>query len=252
MELANQKVRRISGKTKQENAPNFITEDVVEVRRAKMIYYKWISRLMAIVATVSLCYGVMAVLVILTLVPRILIDAQIFTMFSDSESVVRREHIDARMESREKIMVNFMKQYVELRNTFLKDPLEMKKRWMWGGLVSYLSTKQVYQKFAKDYPKLEAEMTEKKASRSVEILSIARSGGEKSYIWKVEFKTYDYNYEEDEDYRSDKQIGPTITEKFWTANMGCRADLRRRIAYRRLINPLGFVVYSYSQSEIEN
>jgi type IV secretory pathway component VirB8 len=156
------------------------------------------------------------------------------------------------MESREKVMINFMKQYVELRNTYIKDKEEMKKRWMWGGLVSYLSSYSVYQDFAKFYPKLQAEMDAKKASRAVEILSVERSGGEKSYIWKVEFKTYDYTYETKHLKNPNKSAGPEITEKYWTANIGSRADPRRRTSYRRLINPLGFVVYSYFQSEIES
>lgn len=249
-ELENQKVLRIADNTGK--TPEFITEDVVEVRRARLIYYKWVNRLMILLATISLCYGVSAVLVLFKIVPQIMVDAQVFVEFSDSKSLVKREYINPRMESREKIMINFMKQYVELRNTYIKDEMEMKKRWMWGGLLSYLSSYKVYQDFAKTVVPFQEEMKEKKASRSVEILSVERSGGEKSYIWKIEFKTYDYTYGEEKNYSSSKATGPQITEKYWTANIGSRADPHRRTAYRRLINPLGFVVYSYFQSEIEN
>lgn len=250
--IENQKILQITDKTYKEKTPDFITEDVVEVRRAKMIYYKWISRLMALLATISLCYCVASSLVLLTLVPRIMLDAQIFTLFSDSSSIVKREYINSKMESREQIMINFMKQYIELRNTYIRDPREMKKRWLWGGLVSYLSTRSVYDKFAEIYPKLSKEMDDNKTSRSVEILSIERSGGEKSYIWKVEFKTYDFGYGASTEYQPNKNLGPEITERFWTANIGCSANRHRRTAYRRLLNPLGFVVHSYYQSEIEN
>lgn len=249
-ELENQKVLRIADQTG--SVPEFITEDVVEVRRARLVYYKWVNRLMMLLATVSLCYGVCATLVLFKIVPQILVDAQIFVEFSDSQSLVKREYINPRMESREKMMINFMKQYVELRNTFIRDKDEMTKRWMWGGLISYLSRYKVYEKFAKDTLKFQTEMEKKKASRSVEILSVERSGGEKSYIWKIEFKTYDYTYGDSQNYSTKKTVGPEITEKYWTANIGCRADSKRKTAYRRLINPLGFVVYSYFQSEIEN
>jgi len=250
-ELENQKVLRIADKTGA--TPEFITEDVVEVRRARLIYYKWVNRLMALLATISLCYGVCAVLVLFKIVPQILVDAQIFVEFSDSNAWVKREFINPRMESREKIMINFMKQYVELRNTYIRDKAEMQKRWMWGGLVSYLSSYKVYESFAKTIRPFQDDMEKRKASRSVEILSVERSGGEKSYIWKIEFKTYDYTYGDDKSYsRSKEAVGPEITEKYWTANIGCRANPHRRTAYRRLINPLGFVVYSYFQSEIEN
>ncbi|MCM1323704.1 MAG: type IV secretion system protein [Acetobacter sp.] len=250
-ELQNQKILKIADKNKIQEAPSFITEDVVEVRRAKLIYYKWISRLMALLATGAMLYTVCATLAILKLVPEMMIDPQIFVELSDSQSLVKREYINHKMTSRERVMVNFIKQYVELRNTFIKDEAEMQKRWLWGGLISYLSTYKVYKAFEKEYPKLTEEMVQKKASRSVEIKSVERSGGENSYIWKVEFKTYDYSFNESSvGMRQD--VDPIITEQEWTANIRCLVDPNRRIAYRRLINPLGFVVIRYSQSKIEN
>ena len=248
--LINQKILRIADKGKSKEPPAFITEDVVEVRRAKLIYYKWISRLMAMLATVSLLYGVCTTLSILKLAPEIVIDPQMFVELSDSQSLVKREHINRRMDSREKMMINFMKQYVELRNTYIKDEREMNNRWLWGGLVSYLSTYKVYKEFEKVFPKLRAEMIENNSSRSVEILSVQRTGGENSNTWKIEFKTYDYTFKSDRLSRR-SSVTPTITERYWTANIRGYVDPNRRTAYRRLLNPLGFVVYSYFQSEIE-
>lgn len=250
--IENQKILRLTDKTYNDVMPDFITEDVVEVQRAKLIYYKWVSRLMSLLTTISLAYMVCTTLVLLKLVPQIIIDAQIFVLFSDSDSYVKREYIDIRMESRQKIMENFIQQYIELRNTYIRDAEEMKKRWAWGGLVSYLSTRKLYDEFAKEYPKLQKKMDQEKSSRSVEILSLERSGGEKSRIWKVEFKTYDYTYGNTMEYSSTQDIEPKIIERYWTVQIGCRASPNRRIAYKRLINPLGFYVYSYYQSEIEN
>lgn len=249
--LINQKILRIADKNATSHeAPAFITEDVVEVSRMKLIYYKWVSRLMVLLAAIPLLYSVCLCLSILKLAPEIVIDPQIFVDFPDSHSLVKREHVDRRMDSREQMMVNFMKQYVELRNTYIKDPEEMNKRWLWGGLVSYLSTYKVYKEFEKVYPKLTAEMLENDSSRSVEILSVERTGGEKSNTWKIDFKTYDYTFKSDRVNRR-MSVVPTITERYWTANIRGYADPNRRIAYRRLLNPLGFVVYSYFQSEIE-
>ena len=76
--LINQKILRIADNGKSKEPPAFITEDVVEVRRAKLIYYKWISRLMAMLTTVSLLYGVCTTLSILKLAPEIVIDPQMF------------------------------------------------------------------------------------------------------------------------------------------------------------------------------
>ena len=112
----------------------------------------------SIYATLSLLYGVCSTLAILKLAPELLLDPQIFYEVSDSKHLVKRELIHQRMTSRERIMINFMKQYVEVRNTFIKDEAEMQKRWMWGGILSYLSTYKVYQDFAKEYPKIEKEI----------------------------------------------------------------------------------------------
>lgn len=249
-ELENQKILKITDINRSQEAPAFITEDVVEVQRVKLIYYKWLSRLMLLLATGMILYTVCATLAILKLVPEIMIDPQIFVEVSDSQSMVKREYINHKMVSRERIMINFMKQYVELRNTFLKDEAEMQKRWLWGGLISYLSTYKVYQRFEEEYPKLTQELIEKNASRSVEILSVERSGGNNSYVWKVEFKTYDYSFNKNR-IGMQQSVDPIITEKYWTANITSRIDPGRRTAYRRLINPLGFVVVNYFQSEIE-
>lgn len=249
--LENQKVLKIADKSYQDRSPDFITEGVVEVRRAKLAYYKWTARLTTLLATLSLIYMVCTCLVLLTLVPKILVEGQLFTPLSDSDSFVKREYVNANMESRESIMVNSIKQYIELRNTFIKDEAEMKKRWMWGGLVSYLSTPKIYKEFAKEYPKLQKEMQASGASRSVEFISVKRTGGEKSPIWEAEFKTYDFTFGNVNDYTSEG-ANPEIKERYWKVNIGCRARADRRTAYKRLLNPLGFYVLSYSQSEIEN
>ena len=49
-----------------------------------------------------------------------------------------------------------------------------------------------------------------------------------------------------------KSVEPIIIEKYWTASVRGYIDVYRRTSFRRLINPLGFVIYSYFQSEIED
>ena len=148
--IENQKVLRITDVNSTKGAPDFITAEVVEVRRAKLIYYKWVSRLMTLLATISLLYGVCATLAILKLAPELLLEPQIFNEVSDSKHLVTKELIHQRMTSRERIMINFMKYYVEIRNTYIKDKDEMQKRWIWGGLLSYLSTYKVYKAFEEE------------------------------------------------------------------------------------------------------
>ncbi len=249
-ELQNQKILAIEGKEKNPDIPQFITEDVVEVKRAKLIYYKWISRLMMLLATASIAFGVSVTLSIMKLAPEIMVDPQIYVDMSDTKSLVKREHIDRKMESREKMMINFIKQYVEIRNSYINDEQEMVSRWSWGGLISYLSVYKVYLDFEKEYPKIKNEMYGKRSTRAVEIISVERTGGEKSNTWKVDFKTYDFTYKTGGMGRK-TSVEPLIEEKLWTANVRGYIDPYRKTAFRRLINPLGFVIYSYYQSEIK-
>ena len=88
--IENQKVLRITDVNSTKGAPDFITAEVVEVRRAKLIYYKWVSRLMTLLATISLLYGVCATLAILKLAPELLLEPQIFNEVSDSKHLVTK------------------------------------------------------------------------------------------------------------------------------------------------------------------
>ncbi len=248
--IENQKILRLGNLDKDISIPQFITEDVVEVTRVKLIYYKWISRLMLLLASLSIGASVCITLSIMKLAPNIIVDPQIYVNMSDSKSLVKREYIDRRMESREKIMVNFIKQYIEIRNSYIKDEQEMVSRWDWGGLLSYLSTYKVYKEFSnKEYIKTKEELNNMQASRSVEIISVERTGGEKSNTWEVKFKTYDFTYKE-EGLGRKRSVEPIIIERNWIANVRGYIDSNRRTSFRRLINPLGFVIYSYYQSEI--
>ena len=69
-----------------------------------------------------------------------------------------------------------------------------------------------------------------------------KKGSAKSQIWLT--TTIDGE-------RAQVYTGQRIEEKYWTANIRGYVDPNRRTAYRRLLNPLGFVIYSYFQSEIE-
>ncbi len=245
--LENQKILKITSNNK---TPDFITQEVVSVQNIKVIYYKCVSVFMTFLATISILAMVCLTLSITKLAPEILVDAQVFTPMYDSNSLVKKEHIDRYMESRENMMINFMKQYVEMRNTYIRDDKEMTNRWEWGGLVSYLSSYKVYKEFAQEYPKLKQEMEDNQSSRSVEILSVERTGGSKSNTWKVEFKTYEYTFY-NKDYAVKTTVEPIVKERYWTANVRSYIDVNRRTSFRRLINPLGFVVHKYFQSEVE-
>ena len=84
--------------------------------------------------------------------------------------------------------------------------------------------------------------------REVEIIDISRQGGEKSPVWKVDFKTYELY---DEQGKSQAQKEATLRVRYWTASVTAYFIKERMFMGRRLINPLGFTVTRYSQTEVE-
>ena len=84
--------------------------------------------------------------------------------------------------------------------------------------------------------------------REVEIISITRQGGSRSAVWKVDFKTYDlYN----EGGKTQGQQESTLRVRYWTASITAYFIPDRSFIVPRLINPLGFTVTRYSQTEVE-
>ncbi len=84
--------------------------------------------------------------------------------------------------------------------------------------------------------------------REVEIISIGKQGGKKSPVWKVDFKTYDLY---DEQGKNQAQKESTLRVRYWTASVTAYFIKERQFMGRRLLNPLGFTVTRYSQTEVE-
>ena len=84
--------------------------------------------------------------------------------------------------------------------------------------------------------------------REVEIISATRQGGNRSAVWKVDFKTYDlYN----EQSKTQAQQETTLRVRYWTASITAYFIPERGFVLPRLVNPLGFTVTRFSQTEVE-
>jgi type IV secretory pathway component VirB8 len=128
----------------------------------------------------------------------------------------------------------------------LDDQREMQSRWYGGGLINYLSSPQVFDEFFRQ----NVEQTINKFSqshtiRTVEIVSLEQEGGTKSRSWKVKFNTYDLSPGKE----GEASGGMILVTKHWTASLQAVFVPERMFLARRLINPLGFTVIHYSQSE---
>jgi len=229
------------------NAPtSFVSEVEKEVYSLKLRYYIWLSRLFILFAIISLGFFASASLVLFKLAPMVTVEPFLIINQDRSQDLVRHETIRADMPSSRKLMEMFVQQYVEVRNNIISDETEMMNRWFPGGMVNFLSSPRVFDEFAEKDKKTFADIVGSGLTREVEIISIGKVGGEKSAIWKVDFKTYDLTPRLRNANRS-----LLLKTRYWTASVTAYFLPERQFVGMRLINPLGFTVVRYSQTEVD-
>lgn len=224
----------------------FATEAESEVVSKKLKYYMWLSRLFIFTSTLTLVFFMCSSLVIFRLSPQVTVEPFLIINQDSSARMVRYEPITQDMASKNKLMELFLKQYVILRHTIINDPIEMRTRWSAGGMINFLSSPWVFNEFAYKSPEAQAQVIERGMSREVEIISIGKVGiNEQSMVWKVDFKTYDLS-------ESDRSStgGLRLTTTYWTASITAQFIPYRMFISRRLINPLGFTVTRYSETQV--
>ena len=229
-------------------APDFIEQLDPVAEGLKIRYYTWLSRFFILTAVASLLFLVFSSLALFHLAPMVTVEPFLIINQDTSEGIVRDEPISQDMSSKDKLMETFIKQYVILRNTIINDPMEMRSRWNRGGMVNFLSSVEVFAAFDKSTKAMWEQIFKQTLVREVEIISVGRQGGPRSPVWKVDFKTYDLY---DEQGKSQAQKESTLRVRYWTSSITAYFMKARKFMGRRMINPLGFTVTRYSQTEVE-
>ena len=226
----------------------FISEVEKEVSGFKLTYYMWLSRLFIFFAVISLAVFMSSSLALFKLAPQVSVEPFLIIRQDTSDGIVRYEPISYTMASKNQLMETFVRQYVMLRNTIIADEKEMQTRWFPGGMVNFLSSDYVFGQFSAYRESVWEKIIDAEFVREVEIISIGKLGGEKSPVWKVDFKTYDlYN----EQSKTQAQQESTLRVRYWTSSITAYFIPERSFVVSRLINPLGFTVTRYSQTEVE-
>lgn len=220
-----------------------------QYRKSKKTYYMWLSRFFMFVAFVSILLTILASLAILKLAPSIRIDPFLITNQNETKEIVRVEPITKNMASVDQLKEMFIKFYIITRNTIINDPLEMRSRWFPGGIVHFLSAYNVFSDFEAIMQKDIIMAQTFGLTREVEIISIKRLGARKSAVYKVDFKTYDLV--KNPSNLRDQKDQKTITTRYWTASITSYFRPYRYFMARRLLNPIGFTVERYSQTEVD-
>lgn len=226
---------------------NFVNSAEKEEQSVKMIYYLWLSRLFITAAVFSLLVFFSASLALFKLAPQVSVEPFLIIDQNSSDKIVRYEPIAFDMASKNMMMEVFVRQYIMYRNSIVDDEREMMVRWFGGGLVNYLSSPDVFDEFSKYREKIWKDIIDNRTSQEVEIISIGKVGGDNSSVWKVDFKTYEVSGR----HRNPQSGALVLKIRYWTASVTAFFIPGREFMGMRLINPLGFTVLRYSQSEVE-
>ncbi|MGD9638143.1 MAG: type IV secretion system protein [Alphaproteobacteria bacterium] len=202
----------------------------------RRMYYMWLARLFTLLAMVMLVGNVLFSLSLLQIVPQIDVDPLFLLDFKESKDIARIEHANPNIPSKEIVRENFIRLFVESLNTIVEDPGEMVRLLSPGGIVFFLSTPQIYRKYRMDKKGI-IKFLEQHSNREVKIVGVKRIG--RSAVWQVDFKTYDMQ---------EALMKPIIRN--WTASVECIFRKDRRLYTNLLLNPLGFTVTRYAQSEV--
>ena len=225
----------------------FAIETEKEVSGFKLKYYMWLSRLFIFFSAISLTLFMSSSLVLFKLAPQVTVEPFLIIKQDTSDGIVRYEPISYTMASKNQLMETFVRQYVLLRNTIIADEKEMQTRWFPGGMMNFLSSDYVFGQFSTYRDSIWSRIIEAEMVREVEIISIGKLGGEKSLVWKVDFKTYDLST----NMRNQNTRALILSTRYWTASVTAYFIKGREFFGLRLINPIGFTVTRYSQTEVE-
>ncbi len=235
-------IKAIAGDTPQ--GPQYLEHLDKISHSAKMVYYMLISRFLVLVTILSMTFLVLSSLVLFRMAPRVTVEPLLLVKNTSSNDLISHEPIAFNMPSRDALMKMYIRQYIMLRNTIIHDQTEMQTRWMAGGMVHFLSSPEVYNEFGASTAKNWKQIISQPLTREVEIVSMSKQGGNNSPTWVVDFKTYDLP-----NVKGTRASAENVDSKFWTTAITAMFIPERSFSFNRLINPLGFTVVRYSQTD---
>lgn len=195
--------------------------------------YLWTARAFAIITALSICCNIVLILAIFQVLPLYRVEPFLLTFQNRSEQVYNIQPIKEGLRNQKAITEVFVRQYVLLRSSFMRDSAEMEARWSADGPVKEMSSPKVYQDFLDNTAKKALQVISSRGlSRDVKILSVNELA---NGIWQVEYETRDMYPE---------SVQPEVN--YWTASLNVTYR-KKNVKYGdRLKNPVGFTVTRYS------
>jgi type IV secretory pathway component VirB8 len=220
------------------SSPSYSVSDGIRNQNDFSFKSLLLSRIFMLVAVTMLSLTIMLSLSLLQLLPEINIDTALVIKVNQSTDVVNIEPYDREMASNEEIMETFVRKYVEARHSITTDEVEQKRYWSPGGVVWFLSTPSIYERFSATLKPYWEAVKLGSLTREVEIMGVQHQG--RTAFWAVDFKINDIDT---------KTL--VTTTRYRTANIGCRFEKSNVRYTRRMINPLGFRVFEYNSTDVQ-
>ena len=197
--------------------------------------YLWTARAFAIGMFLSLFLNAVLAFAIASLSPLVRVEPMLVSFKEKSEQLVRIEPFSKGIRGFELMTEMLVRDYVLWREEVVLDEGEMRRRWGGGGVIAYRSDPEEYRRFvAAMAPKYE-ELRQNRQIRTVVVHRVSKiSDG----YWQVEFTTAEVD-----------PLNGSGGEKTWVASLSA-AYLPTAVRWEdRYMNPLGFVVLSYSVTQ---
>lgn len=196
--------------------------------------YLWTSRVLVIMASISICINMMLACTIYLMLPQRSVYPKLFTInkyFSELEQV---QPAELYYPVTDLVAEQYITEYIYLRYIITNDYDEIRSRWAKGSRFFWYSSSAVYENFAKNDAEYSIMLfRDRGLRRDVQIDWIRPLA---TSVWQVQFQTMDY---------LPTQTEPTI--HIWRATMRIAfVNIPFKNRDDAIINPFGFMVNNFS------
>ena len=199
--------------------------------------YLWTSRFFVITTCLSICFNMLLGSVIYAMLPCFGVEPRLYRINDNTNQVEILEEYEREYYASDLIAEQYLREYIILRYTISDDYAEMKDRWRKNSKFFWYQTQEVFSDFERnDAETVYNQFKKIGLQRYVEVVwtkHVSRS------MWLVEFKTYDTTNDNPE---------PKIDVWRATVRIGYANGLKFRKPEDRILNPYGFLVYSFTLS----
>lgn len=200
--------------------------------------YLWTSRLLALVASLSMLLNLTLGWALIALFP--LKEVRPFLVqFADQGNVVATVRpFMAEMEGKEAMSEKLVREYVNLRHEIVRSNALMEIRWAKGGYIDLMTEAREYERFLQQVSPVFEELRRNDVTQEIKIT--AANAITPNRLYRVEFESIG---------RDSKNI--EISRQRYVATLEVTYETEIKVTYeQRLINPTAFKVLNYTLSPL--